>query len=334
VHTCFLNYGDPMGSWEFREVIAAYLRTARAVRCDAGQIMIVSGSQQGLDICSRVLLNPGDPVWIEDPGYSLLRAALNQAGRRVIPVPVDDEGIDVAAGLKLCPNAKVAFVTPSHQYPLGFTMSAARRLQLLAWAQASGAWIVEDDYDSEYRYDSMPIVSLQGLDLNSRVIYIGTFSKTLFPSLRLGYLVIPPDLVDRFAAVRRVIDVCPPQLYQAVLADFIRKGHYARHIRKMRLLYNERRTVLVGSIQDQFGSLLEISGDAAGMHIATITPQDWDDREIAARAARRNLWLWPLSTAYLGDNRQKGFILGFGGVAASDIPQAVSLMRRVAREAL
>src|SRR5579863_3570702 len=234
VRASSMNYADPMGSEEFREVIAAYLRTARAVRCQASQIMVVNGSQHALDISARVLLDSGTPAWIEEPGYELMRHSLTLSGCRLVPVPVDGEGLDVAAGVKLCRNARAAYVTPSHQYPLGATMSAARRLQLLEWAHRFKAWIVEDDYDSEYRYESMPVASMQGLDSGSRVIYIGTFSKTLFPSLRIGYIVIPPALVSRFLAVRRANDLSSTHLYQAALADFIRGGHFARHIRKTR----------------------------------------------------------------------------------------------------
>src|ERR1700684_1650695 len=214
VRASSMNYSDPMGSKEFREVIAAYLRTARAVQCEASQIMVVNGSQHALDLSARVLLDPDSRVWIEEPGYEFLRHTLMLSGCRLIPVPVDSEGLDVAAGVKLCPNARVAYVTPSHQYPLGATMSTERRLQLLEWAHRSRAWIVEDDYDSEERRESRPVASMQGLDPGSRVIYIGTFSKTLFPSLRLGYVVIPPALVSRFVAVRRANDLFPPPLYQ------------------------------------------------------------------------------------------------------------------------
>src|ERR1700733_9553496 len=241
VRASSMNYSDPMGSLDFREVIAAYLRTARAVHCDASQIMVVNGLQHALDLSARVLLDPDSPVWIEEPGYVFLRHALTLSGCRLVPVPVDGEGLDVAAGVKLCRNARVAYVTPSHQYPLGATMSAARRLQLLEWAHSSSAWIVEDDYDSEYRYESMPVASMQGLDPGSRVIYIGTFSKTLFPALRLGYIVIPPALVPRFAAIRRANDLFPSHLYQAALTDFISGRHFTRHIRKTRQLYAERR---------------------------------------------------------------------------------------------
>src|SRR6204780_1045821 len=204
------HYGEAIGSPALRETIASYLRTARSLRCVAEQIAIVSGSQQALEISARLLLDPGSSVWIEDPGYSLARDAFALTGCRLVPVPVDQEGLDVAAGIERCRKARAAFVTPSHQFPMGVTMSASRRLQLLDWAQTMGAWIIEDDYDSEYRYESLPIASLHGLDVNQRVIYIGTFSKVLFPSIRLGYIVIPPDLVERFVAVRHVMDIFPP----------------------------------------------------------------------------------------------------------------------------
>ena len=328
VNASSMNYGDPRGSPEFREIITAYLRTSRAVRCDPRQILVVSGSQQALDICCRALLDPGDPVWVEDPGYNLLHSALALGGCRLAPIPVDRDGLNVTAGIRECRNAKAAWVTPSHQYPLGVTMSASRRFQLLEWARSAGAWILEDDYDSEYRYESMPIASLQGLDQHARVIYIGTFSKTLFPSLRLGYMVVPHDLVDQFASVRRAMDVCPPPLYQAVLTDFVREGHYARHLRKMQVLYAERRTVLVESIRKEFGSRVDISGDAAGMHLTVIATEDsWNDQEIAERAASQKIWISPLSIAYRGENRKQGFILGFGSTPSAEIPEAI---RRIA----
>ena len=326
------HYGKLHGSMALRETIAAYLRTARSLRCEAGQIMIVSGSQQALEISALVLLDPGSRVWVEDPGYRLAREALALAACRLVPVPVDGEGLNVAAGIKRCRQARAALVTPSHQYPLGVTMSASRRLQLLEWAQSSGSWILEDDYDSEYRYGSMPIASLQGLDSNSRVIYIGTFSKVLFPSLRLGYIVIPPDLIERFLTVRRAMDLGPPNFFQEVLADFIREGHFARHIRRMRVVYGERASVLVSSIRKELGSAVEICGGDAGMHLAVTMNDETADVEIAERAARQNLWLWPLSPYYLGDAARRGFVLGFGSTAAADIPEAVRKLRQPARD--
>jgi GntR family transcriptional regulator/MocR family aminotransferase len=332
-----MHYSDPMGSEKFREVIAAYLRTARAVHCEVSQIMVVNGSQHALDLSARVLLDPDTPVWIEEPGYEFLRHALTLSGCRLVPVPVDREGLDVAAGVRLCPNARAAYVTPSHQYPLGATMSAARRLQLLEWAHRSGAWIVEDDYDSEYRYESKPVASMQGLDPGSRVIYIGTFSKTLFPSLRLGYMVIPPALADRFMAVRQANDLCPSDLYQAALADFISGGHFARHIRKTRQLYAERRNALTEALRKEFGAELErsgmeILGAEAGMHLVVTLPPGLCDQKISARAAQEGLWLWPLSAAYAGTNVRQGFILGFGGTKADEMLHQVRRLRKLMRK--
>jgi len=323
---------DPLGSARFREMICAYLRTARAVKCDTSQIMVVSGSQQALDITTRVLLDPGSAVWVEEPGYGLERTVLAASGCRLVPIPVDNEGMDIAKGIKRCPKARAAFVTPSHQYPLGSTLSATRRLHLLNWAQTSGAWIVEDDYDSEYRYETKPIASLQGMDANARVIYIGTFSKVLFPSLRIGYIVIPSDLVERFAAVRFAMDIFPPYLYQEVLADFMSMGHFGRHIRKMRYLYSERRTALVDCLHEEFGDMLQVNGADAGMHVAVTLPDGYLDREIALRAARERLWLWPLSQYYLGKKQRQGFVLGFGSTPIEQIPRAVRRLRSLLKK--
>lgn len=327
LHLNALQYGDPMGFKELREAIANYLRASRSVRCEWQQIMIVSGSQQALDISARALLDPGSPVWVEEPGYWLARHILMAAGCRLIPVPVDEDGLSVETGMERCRKARAAFVAPSHQYPLGATMSASRRLQLLEWAQGAGSWIVEDDYDSEFRYDSKPIASLQGLDHSSRVIYIGTFSKVLFPSLRVGYIVIPSDLVDHFVAVRHAMDVSPPHQVQPVLAEFIKEGRFSRHIRKTRLVYGERRKILVDCLREELGSVLQVHGAEAGLHLTVTLPRGYRDRALSAQAARKNLWLWPLSPSYLGTRSSQGFILGFGGTSAAEIPDAVRQLR-------
>jgi len=324
-----LRYGHPLGLKQLREAIAAYLRTSRGVRCEPDQILIVSGSQQALDLATRVLLEPGAPVWLEEPGYWLARHVLIGAGCRIVPVEVDDEGLNVASGIKKCRKARAVFVAPSHQYPLGVTMSASRRFQLLHWARQAGAWIIEDDYDSEYRYNSKPVASLQGLDPSSRVVYIGTFSKVLFPSLRVGYLAVPNDLVDRFLAVRHAMDVSPAHLYQAALADFISEGHFSRHVRRMRTLYRERRAALVESIKQEFGSALQPIGGEAGMHLTVMLLGSGSDQEIAQRAARENLWVWPLSPAYLSKRARQGFILGFGSTPAAEMARNVKHLSRV-----
>jgi GntR family transcriptional regulator/MocR family aminotransferase len=323
------HYGNPMGSDVLREAIANYLKIARSVRCEAKQVMIVNGSQQALEISARVLFQPGSRVWIEEPGYHLAREVFALNGCQLVWVPVDREGLDVAAGIKKCRKARAAFVSPSHQFPLGVTMSASRRLKLLDWAQSSGAWIIEDDYDSEYRYESLPIASLQGLDANSRVIYVGTFSKVLFPSLRLGYIVIPSDLIHHFLRIRRVMDLGPPTFYQEVLADFIEEGHFARHIRRMRVFYGELRRALVDSLSNELGGLVKVVGDDAGMHLAVTLQNGRRDVDIAERAARQNLSIWPLSPSYLGEEARQGFILGFGGAQIREIPNAVRKLRSV-----
>jgi len=324
-----LHYGGPLGFEGLRDAICTYLRTARLVRCDPEQVLIVSGSQQALEISTRVLLDPGDWAWVEEPGYWLTRQVVTAAGGKLAPVPVDDEGLNVAIGIKRCRKARVAYITPSHQYPRGATMSASRRLQLLEWADRAGSWIVEDDYDSEYRYGSMPIASLQGIDRGARVIYIGTFSKTMFPALRLGYVVVPLDLVDRFAAVRNAMDLGPPYFPQAVLADFINDGHFARHTRRMRLLYNERRIALVDGLRKEFGAYVNVLGAEAGMHLVVTFSKVFRDVEVAERAAHEKLWLVPLSSSYVGPDPVQGFILGFGGAAVADTPHAVRQLKRV-----
>ena len=317
---------NPMGSPRFREEVCFYLRTARSVKCDPEQIMVVSGSQQALDITARVLFDPRDLVLIEEPGYNLQRKLLEAAGCRLRLVPVDDQGMDVAKATG-CKGAKAAFVTPSHQFPLGSTMSATRRLQLLNWAQRTGAWVVEDDYDSEYRFDARPIASLQGLDVNARVIYIGTFSKMLFPSLRVGYIVIPRDLIQLFESVRFAMDIFPPYLYQEVLADFMALGHLGRYTRKMRQIYAERRNALIESLRTEFGDFLGVHGAAAGMHVSVTLPDGHNDVEIAARASAQRLLLWPLSKYYAGKNARHGFVLGFGSTPTEQIPRAVKQLR-------
>ena len=326
-----LQYGNPFGLDELRDMLAAYLRTSRGVHCRAEQIMIVSGTQQALDIATRVLLDPGASVWVEEPGYWLVHRVLASAGCKPVAVSVDSEGLNVAAGTKLEPKARAAFVTPSHQYPLGVTMSATRRFQLLEWAHKTGSWIIEDDYDSEYRYDSMPIASLKGLDINDRVIYTGSFSKVLFPAMRLGYIVIPLDLVERFAAVRQAMDICPSHASQAVLATFIKEGHFSRHIRRMRRVYEDRRGVLIAELERQFGSSsYEIVGTAAGMHLTLLLGDKVRDTQIVDAAVQRMLWLSALSLSYVGPYPRQGLVLGFGNAPSTQIPGGPSPQRHFA----
>src|SRR6202522_3931475 len=235
-----MAYGDAMGYMPLREAIAEYLGAVRAVRCEPSQILVTTGSQLCLQLSAQVLLDPNERVWIEEPGYPGARHALMSTGAQLVPVPVDYEGLDVAEGIRRARSARAVYITPSHQYPLGVTMTATRRMLLLNWAARSGAWIIEDDYDSEYRLGGRPIASLQGLDTDARGIYVGTFSKVIFPALRLGYVVLAKDLVVPFSNARDASDQFSSTLYQAAMADFIREGHFARHIRRMRILYLER----------------------------------------------------------------------------------------------
>jgi DNA-binding transcriptional MocR family regulator len=274
---------------------------------------------------------PGDAAWIEDPGYPGARGVLLGVGAQVIPVPVDNEGLDVAAGMKRCAQARLAFVTPSHQFPLGGTMSLSRRLALLGWAKRANAWIIEDDYDSEYRFAGRPLAALQSLDSANRVIYLGTFSKVLFPALRLGYLVVPPGLVDAFIAVRRFIDMHVPVLEQAALADFIVEGHFSRHIRRTRRLYAARRAALVEALGKELGSVLEIQGSEAGMHLVGRLPPGVDDRAAAKRVRSSGIDVAAVSPFGMEPMSRGGLLLGYAPVAEQAIREGVSKLAVVLR---
>ncbi|MGA3211952.1 MAG: PLP-dependent aminotransferase family protein, partial [Terriglobales bacterium] len=314
-----MAYSGAMGYLPLREAIAEYLGAFRAVRCDASLILVTTGSQQALQLAAQVLLDPNDRVWMEEPGYHGARHAFMMAGARLLPALVDQEGVDVAAIVRHSSNARAIYITPSHQYPMGMTMSAARRMLLLSWASRTGTWIIEDDYDSEYRFGSRPIASLQGQDQDSRVIYVGTFSKVMFPALRLGYVVVPKDLVPAFSAARDAADVFSSTLYQAVMTDFIREGHFARHIRRMRMLYSERRGALVRAIQTQMGEMLEVIGAEAGMHLVALLPPGINDVEVARKAAQKGICAMPLSVCYAKPSKRGGLILGYGGTDACQI---------------
>jgi len=314
-----LGYGDPAGYGPLREEISAYLGAARAVRCAWEQVIVVSGSQQALDLAARVLLDPGDAAWVEDPGYAGARGALLAAGARLVPVPVDKEGLEVSVGKERAADARLAYVSPSHQYPLGATMSLPRRLELLAWAGRAGSWVLEDDYDSEYRYMGRPLEALQGLDTEGRVIYLGTFSKVLSPALRLGYLVVPPDLVDPFTAARELADRHSPSVEQAVLARFIAEGHFARHVRRMRVLYAERQAALVQAIGRDLPGLLDVRPAEAGMHLVGWLPEGADDREAARRAAAKGVEATALSMYGSEPSPRGGLLLGYAAVGEEEI---------------
>lgn len=312
-------YQDSFGYRPLREAIAAHVTVSRQVHCTPEQVMIVSGSQGALDLSARMLVNSGDSVWMEDPGYPGARGALIGSGARIVPVPIDNDGLMVNEGIRRASNARMVYITPSHQFPLGVTMSLARRLALLDWAQRSNAYILEDDYDSEFRYACRPLATLQGLDTAERVIYIGTFSKVLFPSIRIGYMILPPALVDSFLKVRRMIDIHSPMLEQAVLADFIGEGHYLRHLRRMRTLYAERRDALLNATKNL---PLQMDAPEAGIHCVGWLPDGIDDVAVVNKAADYDLELTSISTFGIEPLARKGLLLGYGGYSPQQIKKA------------
>jgi len=322
-----LGYGWTAGYPPLREAIAHHLRVSRGVRCDASQVLVTAGTQGGIDLTARVLLDEGDAVWFENPGYASGRAVLEAAGQRLVPVPVDGEGLEVERGLHSAPAARLAYVTPSHQYPTGVTMSLARRLALLRWAGQREAWIFEDDYDSEFRYTGHPLAALQGQDEGGRVIYAGTFSKTLFPALRLGYLVLPPALVEPFSEARALIDRSPPLLEQLVLARFLEEGHFARHVRRMRGLYAARRAALLGALRAHMGDIFEVIPSETGLQLAGWLPEGVDDLAFAEALREQGLGARPLSHYALEPLPRGGLNLGFGGADESELENAVVRMR-------
>jgi len=309
-----LDYGDASGLRVLREAIADHVQSARGTECRADQVIIVAGAQQGLDLICRLVLDPGDRVWMEEPGYPGARSALLAAGARILPVWVDAEGIDVEAGARRAGDARLVYVTPSHQYPLGVPMSLRRRLALLKWASAARAWVVEDDYDSEFRYSTRAIQCLHGLDADGRVIYIGSFSKTLFPALRLGFLIVPDDLLDPLVAARRAADQHPPVHDQAVLADFILEGHFARHLRRMRTAYRERFEALAAAVERFCGGALRLRPVRTGLH-AVADLDGVDALRVSVEAARRGVEVTPLAAYFAKPARAvSGLVLGFAAV--------------------
>ncbi len=314
---------DPGGYAPLRRAIAAYLWTARAVRCTPEQVIIVAGAQQGIGLAANVLLDHGDPVWIEDPSYSGVRSALAGAGAKTVPIQVDGQGIDVAEGERQSPDARLVCVTPSHHFPLGITMSLGRRLELLDWAERRNAWILEDDYDSEFRYAGRPLASLQGLDRSGRVIYAGSFSKVMFPSLRLGYLVVPPGMVEVFRQVRTALDDHPPSIAQPALARFIDEGHFASHIRRMRRLYGARQEALLDAADRYWKGLLDVEPDDAGMHLvarlSNAVGRRMNDREASALAFDHNVTCQPLSGFAARTDLHQGLALGYAAIPEDEI---------------
>ncbi len=311
----------PMGYRPLQEAVADYLRQSRGANCDAGQIAIVSGLQEVLDLVARLLLDPGDTVCLENPGYMGAALVFEAHGARVRPVPVDDDGMTVPS--RRLRRVRLAYVTPGHQAPLGICMSLPRRLALLEWARTTGALILEDDYDSEYRYVGRPVPAMQGLDRHAQVLLGGSFNKVLFPSLRLGYLVVPPPLVDVFAAARSVTARHAPLLDQAILCDFMVDGHFGRHLRRMREIYAERRSVLLECARERLAGLFEIVGVEAGLQTAGWLLGGRTAADAARVAARREVEVTPLDRYSIGPMTREGLQLGFGATDTVEIRRGI-----------
>jgi GntR family transcriptional regulator/MocR family aminotransferase len=325
----FAHYQPPAGYEPLREAIAAHIGITRGVRCTPEQIIMTAGSQGAFDLAARTLLNSGDAVWPENPGYFGARSALLAAGARLVPVPVDEQGLLVEIGRKRCQEARLVSTTPSHQAPTGVTMSLPRRLALLDWAGEAGAWILEDDYDSEYRFSGRPLEALQGLDQTGRVLYIGTFSKVLFPALRLGYLVAPTILLEPLLTMRRSLDMHLPLLEQMALSDFLHEGHYARHLRRMRQHYRKLRELLHHELHIHLGSLLEVRAPEAGIQLVGWLPPGKDDQRAAELAAQVGIQVLPISRFSLEPLSRGGLVFGYAGTDEEAIPRGMKQLAAV-----
>ncbi|GGY05993.1 MocR-like pyridoxine biosynthesis transcription factor PdxR [Paludibacterium paludis] len=321
-------YPDPCGYEPLRRAIAGYLRVARGIPCSADQVFVTAGYPLTLALLGRLLLSPADSVWIEDPGYPPVGAAITRAGATGIPVPVDDEGMRVDLAIGLAPDARLAVVTPSQHSPLGMPLSAARQTALLDWAASHGAWIIEDDYEGEFRHRGQTLPALAGLDRGERVIYAGTFSKTLYPGLRLSYFVAPPSLSEACAAACRAWSGPAPTLIQSMAAAFIEEGYFARHLKKMRALYRTRRALCEDGLREVFGSRVRISPQPGGMHLVASFDGMTDDRLAAARAREAGLAVIALSNWTRRAREEAGLMLGFANITSRDM--SVDLARRLA----
>ncbi|MCB4366286.1 PLP-dependent aminotransferase family protein [Hydrogenophaga taeniospiralis] len=330
-----LCYGAPEGDPALRRALQGYLRRARGLACDPEQILVVHGSQQAIDLCARLLLDPGDAFVFEEPGYPMARHCFEATGAKALPTPVDEHGLQTAS-LPGDGVARLAYVTPSHQFPLGGVLPIGRRVELLQWAQRQQAWIVEDDYDGEFRYGQRPIDALQSIDTDGRVIYVGTFSKALSPQLRLGYLVLPPELVPVFRQAKRLADRHAPLLEQRVLAALIESGAYERHVRRVRRENERRRTALLDAIARHLPAEAHVSGAAAGLHVVLWLPflRPQDEPALVAAARAEGVGIYPVSALYArptahGPDRPAGLTLGYASLGLDQIQQGVRTLARV-----
>jgi GntR family transcriptional regulator / MocR family aminotransferase len=321
-----LDYSSALGNLDLRVAICARLRRSRAVDCNPSEIIVVNGSQQALDLVIRVLVEPCDRVAIEEPHYNGTREALLAAGARLCPVVVDHDGINTAS---LPGNARLVFVTPSHQFPTGAILPLDRRLALLEWARQCNAIIVEDDYDGEFRYDDRPLQSLQGLDSEGRTVYIGTFSRTVFPALRIGYIVAPPSIVNALMAAKWLTDLHSATLEQQTLAEFITNGMYERHLRRLRQRHKQRRKALLDSVHKHLGNRVEITGADSGAHVVLWPRKQKPEAAVMKQAEKQGVGIYGIAHCFLNDPRRPGFILGFAHLNETEIREGIRLLRNV-----
>ena len=325
-----VRYGRTLGYPPLRRAITQHLRRSRGVNATEEQVIIVNGSQHGLDLLVRLLVDAGDSVVIEEPGYQGARQPLIAADARIIPVPVDDRGLDVSQ-LPRGPRVRLAYVTPSHQFPLGGVLPLDRRVQLLEWADQADAVVIEDDYDSEFQYHSRPVEAVQALDRAGRVLYVGTFSKVLFPSIRIGYLVVPESLVAPIAALRILTDYHTPTFQQAALSDFIAEGHFESHLRRARVRNAKKRSALLGALDTHLGSRAEVAGENAGVHVVVWLPELPASRldALCREAARVGVGIYGVTPYYLQPPARAGLLLGYASLHEREMDEAVRLLRQV-----
>jgi GntR family transcriptional regulator/MocR family aminotransferase len=324
-----LASGDPQGYRPLREAIAAHVATSRGVRCEADQVVVLSGTQQALDLLARIVLKPGDAVWMENPGYPGAFEAFRKAGARLVPVSVDGRGLNPADGARRDSRARLIYTTPAHQFPLGMALPLDRRLELLDSARRMKALVIEDDYDSEFRYRGRPLPALQGLDSGDTVVFLGSFNKALFPSLRIGYAVLPPNLVESFVELRFHVDRYTPQLDQAILCDFITEGHFTRHLRRMRALYESRLCALTEAAKRRLDGVISIPDIAAGLQTTAIFSKRTDTARVERASSILGLETLGLHRFCLERIGTSGLMLGFAAIDEAEIRRGVNALAQV-----
>jgi GntR family transcriptional regulator/MocR family aminotransferase len=333
IHSLHLGYGDTQGHLPLRQALADYLRINRSIHCTPEQILIVNGSRQAINLAAQTLLKKGDQCWMEDPGYQAARGAITRWGGALCPVPLTQYGLDIDYAIEHYPNAKFAYVTPSHQYPVGGMLPLGERLKLLQWAAKHQMWLLEDDYDSEFRYNGRPVPALKGLDDKGCVIYAGTFSKVLFPALRLGYMVLPSaEMAQQFKMVKSTIDRQNPVIDQAIVARFMEEGHFARHLRRMRALYKKQQDELTALLKKHLGEYLEANACDTGMHMIAWVRRPCNLPLLIKKAEEQEIVLQSVADYCIHFQQRDALIMGFTGFNAAHLEQSVLKLKKLFRE--